>query len=893
MPQRYELKCNENKNMREGLGGCRPVIHPVEEFTPHNKDKGVKGIIKPLTPQEQTTQTLDKPKGKQLNQQQVLNQMEINLQNSFPYNNQYGLLHQSGDEDKEAPWFTTAKRSVGSNVENANVGDYFEFNDLTPMEIEAAKMTKASYINLREGDLAAREYIKNNLEGWELDPRFTTEHTATFVKGGKVRVSYRGTQTAADWKTNLKLGLGIEESAEQIKAIDHTLRDIIDEFGNENIEFLAGHSKGGGSAIYMGNKYGIDTITQNPALTPKMIANTNPEATHIITRTPTDVVSALTPSAASLKDTIIQKLVPAPSDGILASHDLDLMTGDDHTLPPRVQGDTKYDPNAKNKAYIVKNKDLTFEEIAANSGITKGNPEYLELQKMHSSITPAEHTQILKDAGYSPDAKNSIQNVKEIITGEVVNQIENKTGKLAKKAALLTNKQFLKENAAMIGATFVAGQLAEQITSNHEAQKGLTAATTAGIVKVGNKVGLMSTAGAELFLPLYASIQASEATQQFVQDMPGFKNDPTGLSTAAVAGGVGGLAFAGAGVVQAAATTLFAGAATTTIAGLELGGTVVVAAAEGVELTSLAAGTGFAVEAWAVAETAGEVAAVAPTPVGKVLAGAVAVGALTAVAIKGAIDLFDHKKEGKQRNFYILKPFSRGTPDKIIGRDPIIIAIMNDFNQRQDYSGRELGEVRHAIDRRVHAMIKNGELATYNYYPDIVKTVINDTDELLKDDYKPFGDKNGYMPDADYSHIEEAEKQENEKRIRRETREALENKLVQYAAMGKDMSLDADQEELIKGNPAFYKAYMNYTEKVSAEEPEESVWRDEPHPKTAHTHTQTPAATYSINDIREPQTLDKPTGKQLNQQQVLNQMDVNIKNSFPVDLHNSHYANKL
>ena len=229
---------------------------------------------------------------------------------------------------------------------------------------------------------------------------------------------------------------------------------------------------------------------------------------------------------------------------------------------------------------------------------------------------------------------------------------------------------------------------------------------------------------------------------------------------------------------------------------------------------------------------------------------------------------------------------------------------MNDFNQRQDYSGRELGEVRHAIDRRVRAMIKNGELATYNYYPDVVKTVINDTDELQEDDYKPFGDKNGYMPDADYSHIEEAEKQENEKRIRRETREALENKLVQYAAMGKDMSLDADQEELIKGNPAFYKAYMNYTEKVSAAEPEESVWSDEPHPKTAHTHTQapvqtlapqeqTPAAMYSIKDLREPQTLDKPTGKQLNQQQVLNQMEVNMENSFPVGLHNSHYASKL
>jgi hypothetical protein len=56
-------------------------------------------------------------------------------------------------------------------------------------------------------------------------------------------------------------------------------------------QYLHGHSKGCGQAIIVGERKGVDTITQDPALTPKMIATARRK--HIINRTPTDYVSAL------------------------------------------------------------------------------------------------------------------------------------------------------------------------------------------------------------------------------------------------------------------------------------------------------------------------------------------------------------------------------------------------------------------------------------------------------------------------------------------------------------------------------------------------------------------------------------------------------------------------
>ena len=50
MPKLYQfpaIKCSANENFRSSsLAGCRYEAK-VPDFTPHNKDKGVKGTIKP------------------------------------------------------------------------------------------------------------------------------------------------------------------------------------------------------------------------------------------------------------------------------------------------------------------------------------------------------------------------------------------------------------------------------------------------------------------------------------------------------------------------------------------------------------------------------------------------------------------------------------------------------------------------------------------------------------------------------------------------------------------------------------------------------------------------------------------------------------------------------
>ena len=79
-----------------------------------------------------------------------------------------------------------------------------KYSELTPTEIEAAKMTKASYINLTEGQHASHAYASEHIKGWQLDTSLSDEHTSVFMsKEGKVAIAYRGTQAGKlmlSWK---------------------------------------------------------------------------------------------------------------------------------------------------------------------------------------------------------------------------------------------------------------------------------------------------------------------------------------------------------------------------------------------------------------------------------------------------------------------------------------------------------------------------------------------------------------------------------------------------------------------------------------------------------------------------------------------------------------------
>jgi hypothetical protein len=732
------------------------------------------------------------------------------------------------DHDK-THLLTTMKEAVKKNIEAADLNDYYEYNELTAREIEAARMTKASYINLREGTLAAQEYTTANLDGWKLDTSLTDEHTATFVKDGKVRIAYRGTQNMTDWKTNIKLGIGAEKSSEQIQAIESTYKRIVDKYGKRSIEFFTGHSKGGGQAIFMGDQHAIPTITQDPALTPKMIARTNPKVEHIIIRTPTDWVSGLTDGATFLKKNFTQKLLrPDKGDGILGSHDVELMTDFEYT-PKGGQGDSLYKPNEKNKAYIAKNADLTLDQIAEKVGVSPGSTGYEKLRSLHNEVQPENYAAILRDAGYKVGDRTILDSVQELVSDKVVGAIEKKTGYLSKKANLLTNPKFLAENTAMLGTTYGAGEIARQITDDSDGQMALTATMTSAASALTKASGLTAM-GSEILLPLYLSMEAStKATDGLVRALPVLDKDPTGMAKSSIEGGIAGATFSAASQTQAAAYTALTSSAPTTTAALEAGAEMTALGTEaatteaflgataletaGVEMTAVgteAAGAGLL-------ETAGTLA-VAGTAGGGPLdplsdvAYAAAAAAVLAAGVTGAFKLFSHKNDPDARDFYVLRPHTDSRPDSIIGNDPEIIHLMNAFNNKRDYTPKAMGHIRHAIDDRVQTLIQSGQLAPYDYTPDVLKTSIKAN--TLDTSFKPFATR-GYMPNADYDAIERVRLKHFEKQ-----RQDLENAVVQHLATNREFTLSDDQTNMLKGNPQFYKQYTKVT---GQEEPPKKI----------------------------------------------------------------------
>jgi len=199
-----------------------------------------------------------------------------------------------------------------------------KYSELSRAEVRAARMTMAAYVNFNEGIDASRRYVARSIEGWTIDEELTTKRAVVFAKNGRVHIAYRGTSKASDWLTNLNIAIGSEE--EVVRPLEAQYARVIEKYGEGSVTRFTGHSKGGGEAILMGDRHGVDTITQDPALSPRMLARSG--ANHTIVRTPTDWVSGLTPIASSR---FTQKLIePVKGTGLLASHDLEIMTAFDY-----------------------------------------------------------------------------------------------------------------------------------------------------------------------------------------------------------------------------------------------------------------------------------------------------------------------------------------------------------------------------------------------------------------------------------------------------------------------------------------------------------------------------------------------------------------------------------
>ena len=224
------------------------------------------------------------------------------------------------------------------------------YGKMTASEIDSARMTKVSYINLTEGRLAALAYTKDHLPNYELDTELTNEHGALFKnkETGELRLAYRGTQAARDWDTNMRMLTLQEEGGVQVKGLEEQMAKIEKAYGKKP-DLLTGHSKGGGQAIYMGEKHGINTHTQDPFVPTRHWFGGKTNAQHTVIRTPTDVVSSVS-NISKFREGFTQVDIQASAgESVLQSHDLNVMTGVEY----KMKGNTTYNPKLKDMAYLA------------------------------------------------------------------------------------------------------------------------------------------------------------------------------------------------------------------------------------------------------------------------------------------------------------------------------------------------------------------------------------------------------------------------------------------------------------------------------------------------------------------------------------------------------------
>jgi hypothetical protein len=868
MPKLYNfpvIKCSENENFRNlSLAGCA-YVPKVPDFKPHRnsykldnaknlpKLEGPKppSFAKPTAPTATANPTTNPT---------TIDQIPFALKLTQTLN-QYGLGHlyknDDDDDDNKTPLWSKVVKQTVKDAKKAGVDNYVKYSELTPTEVDAAKMTKVSYINLTEGQNAANAYANEQLKNWKLDTSLSDEHTSVFVsKEGKVAIAYRGTQAARDWKTNIKLGLGQEESSQQMKEVEATYKNIVKKYGKEQIEFFTGHSKGGGQAIVMGNKHGISTITQDPAITPKMIATSNSAVHHVVNRTPTDYVSGLASTATALKDNFSTRLIqPSKGTGILGSHDVDLMTLFDYQ-PVAGKGNTDYDEKtqiAKDKAFIAKHIEagMSFEDIEKKIGYKVGTEDYETFKKQFEEVSKnPSYTEYYKDAGYNTnEPTNLFDKAKAAATTSAAGAVEKATSKPTTAAITLFNRSTGANLVSSIGAAYAL----QGLGADDE-----TAAIVGGGVgnvigeKVGQRAGMgtmiggknisIRNAGASGVISSVVGSVSQDAAYQHLTELGLDHNSATVISSTA-GGAAQGAAEYQANVAIAYVEKQYGRGV--------LSAAVRSAIAQGVEkvgfteaLSAIAGRTGsFAMRGrwggwW-----------------GTLLGAGIGLG-------MGAFEVATHQAE---KEVYALLPSAFEGPDQAVGTDTEIIQIMKTFNEQGDFSERKQEEVNAQLIARMNVMRDSGVLGMVlpiklqrvpehlinqdeyiilpgEYNERNIEEYKNNLEQqtIAENSISPEDQaKIDAMPVAAYGTLLintiENDKQYQEI-IQNGTYQELNQRIREIITENKNNSHTfADVIDGFDTYPQLDET-GNWTTKKWKEE-QSDVWRDEPHPNTANEHT--------------------------------------------------------
>ena len=361
------------------------------------------------------------------------------------------------------------------------------FGQLTPSQIDSARMSETSYINLVDGPHSAQKYAKMYLPEYKWDRIRSTEHIAVFVnkKTGKVRLGFRGTQTLVDWKMNGRILTGTLGQSSQIKEMDKTINEIFDFYGRDEngkqtmVEIMSGHSKGGGGAYYFGELYGVDTHLQDPAIPANEIFGGKTKAVHHVARTPGDVVSALSNVAVFRKGINITDL-KQKNEGALKAHELSIMSQTDYEKT----GNTVYNPKLKSQAFLLQqlNKGKSTEEIVKEVGYSsKESRQELREEIKAIQATPETHEKVLKDSGFAIKQKptsivgKAKASIGELVVNKVVPKIDGEIGKAVDRVAKVASAGGI---AGILSAVGTSQALAAVGSTNEVVNEGVIGAVS-------------------------------------------------------------------------------------------------------------------------------------------------------------------------------------------------------------------------------------------------------------------------------------------------------------------------------------------------------------------------------------------------------------------------------
>lgn len=172
--------------------------------------------------------------------------------------------------------------------------------NLTPQERIRAKLVEASKKGYMFDDNfeTAQEYLKSQEDtgGYKIDRNLSNkEGIVVRTPTNQTEIHYRssqftGTPSKTDLATNFRIATGFESEDPQFIQAKQQYENTVNEYGS--VDHFGGASKGGGKALYMGQKYDVPSTTFNPVIgtkTARGITNTTQE--HTIVRTTGDPTS--------------------------------------------------------------------------------------------------------------------------------------------------------------------------------------------------------------------------------------------------------------------------------------------------------------------------------------------------------------------------------------------------------------------------------------------------------------------------------------------------------------------------------------------------------------------------------------------------------------------------